>query len=506
MIALDCLKVADTTVMLLTANTDEDDIIDKWGRRILHMAIAQGIPTPIISLMDLESIAPKRKITTKAFVQKLISKSFPAEKLMCLDTNAEAFNVLRRIGGQKQKPLYNKDNRPHMFGEAVDYISNADNEMYGTLKVTGFLRGTPLDVNGLVHIPGLGDFQMLQIDAQIDEFKLDRGRDVAQAKSRLLATADPARQIVLQKENIPDEMDAEQTMPTEEEIAMAQEETRTSRLIKRVPKGMSDYQACWIPDIEEVDNEVASQDDDDDDGSDNDDEFMSCDSEKSDKFQSDGELEECDTVTVSEAPVNDDKYDLDMDLQEERETFQKIKEARTDQMWPDEIDTPFDIAARVRFQKYRGLESFRTSTWDCKENLPFDYARIFQFHNFDRTKRRIVKEAVDADGAQPGWYITVHVANVPQILWQTWIGSQSTHYLIMYGLLPHEHQMCVVNTVLKRTPDSTIPLRSKEKLVVQCGYRRYVVNPIFSAHTNGDKHKVWCFEFLKSFHFFRNFI
>lgn len=493
MVALDCLKVCDTTLMLLTANTDEDEMIDKWGRRIINMAIAQGIPTPIITLMDLESIAPKRKIATKAFAQKLISKSFPDEKIMCLDTNAEAFNVLRRIGGQKQKVLYNKDNRPHMFAESVEFVTNDMDNLYGTLKVSGFLRGTPLDVNGLVHIPGLGDFQLQQIDTQIDQYKLDTRLDDQQI--RVLAKVDPTKQIIMQKENIPDAMDAEQTMPTEEEIAMAQEETRKSRFIKRVPKGMSDYQACWIPDVEEIDDDDDGDDMSQDDNNDEDDDFMSCGSavKSEDEFHSDGDdegLEECDTITVSEAPVNDAKYDLDLDLHEERETFEKIKQARIDQMWPDEIDTPLDQPARVRFQKYRGLESFRTSPWDVKENLPYDYARIFQFKNFDRTKRRIIKEAVDADGAQPGWYITVYVANVPKSLWHAWSNnSQSANHLILYGMLPHEHQMCVVNAVLKRAPDSTIPIKSKEKLLIQCGYRRYVVNPIFSAHTNGDKHK-----------------
>lgn len=66
------------------------------------------------------------------------------------------------------------------------------------------------------------------------------------------------------------------------------------------------------------------------------------------------------------------------------------KEQKEDLEFPDEIDTPIDIAARVRFQKYRGLQSFRTSPWDPYENLPIDYARIYQFENYTRTKNRVI--------------------------------------------------------------------------------------------------------------------
>lgn len=297
-------------------------------------------------------------------------------------------------------------------------------------------------------------------------------------------------------------MDAEQTWPTEEEIAHAQAETKKMKLIKRIPKGTSEYQACWIPDIEEKEYDESSGSDngdesmDEKDEDDDDEDFMSCNSnpDSEDEFErDDNDIEEEDaSVVQSEVKINDDKYDLDMDFHEERETFEKIKEARTDKMWPDEIDTPLNIPANSRFQKYRGLESFRTSPWDVKENLPSDYARIFQFVNFDRTKRRILKDyKEDVDGAEPGSYITIYVSNVSLKQWLLWKSTQDANpILIVYGMLPHENQMCVMNVVLKRTPDSTIPIKSKERLIIQCGYRRFIVNPIYSQHTNSDRHKV----------------
>lgn len=172
--ALDCLKVCDTTVLLLSANSPEDEIYDKWGKRFINMAVAQGIPTPIIALMDLESVSPARRAKTKIAIQKYISKSFPAEKLMCLDTNSDASNLFRRIGGQKRKLLHNKENRPHLFAEDVEFVQNGKNENIGTLKLSGHLRGMSLNVNDLVHIPGLGDFQMSQIDLLNDPYRFDK--------------------------------------------------------------------------------------------------------------------------------------------------------------------------------------------------------------------------------------------------------------------------------------------------------------------------------------------
>jgi len=41
------------------------------------------------------------------------------------------------------------------------------------------------------------------------------------------------------------------------------------------------------------------------------------------------------------------------------------------------------------------MRSFRTSPWDSYENLPRDYARIFQFQDFKRTERSVRRRADD---------------------------------------------------------------------------------------------------------------
>ncbi len=64
--------------------------------------------------------------------------------------------------------------------------------------------------------------------------------------------------------------------------------------------------------------------------------------------------------------------------------------------------------------------------------------------------------------------------------------------LIAIGILPHEHKMSVVNMLLRRPHvlESDEPIKSKEELIIQCGYRRFKCCPIFSQLSNGTVHKV----------------
>ncbi|KAL1139180.1 hypothetical protein AAG570_009239 [Ranatra chinensis] len=469
---LDLLKVADTVIFLTSVNgLDEDAEI------MLTTAISQGIPTTVIVCIDLDTVPPKRRQEAKTNIQKDLERWLPEEKVHGLEKNGDGMMLFRRVANQKQRHVIQRDRRPHLLAEHVEFIETSPGN--GTLKVIGYLRGQTLSVNSLIHIPGWGDFKMSRIELAPDSFSGDQDQD----SFRLLEVADPTKQESLERENIPDPMDAEQTWPTDEEIATA-EEDRKSKKGKIVPHGWSDYQAAWIPDEDAIDL----------DGSDgeelNEDAKMDAKSEGSSDCESDqGDEDEMETGSImTEVPYESaEKYDKDIDAAEEEATLKKLKEARDDKEFPDEMDTPLDLAARQRFMRYRGLSSFRTSPWDPKENLPLDYARIFQFQNFDRTRKYVLKSIEETSGALAGSYIRIHIADVPTYLYRL----REEQPIVVYGMLQHEQKMSVLNMMLKRPVAlvSEEAIKSKERLLFQCGYRRFRAQPIFSQHTKGNKFK-----------------
>ncbi|XP_028817780.1 pre-rRNA-processing protein TSR1 homolog [Denticeps clupeoides] len=503
---LDVAKVADSLVFVLDAAVGWDS----YGEYCLSCLFAQGLPSHVLVCQGVAALPVKKRADCRRALSRLTESRFPDARLLPLDTEQDAALLLRHLGSQKQRRLGFRSRRSHLLAQCVTYMptcsDNGPNALpmgLGTLRVSGYVRGCPLQVNRLIHIVGHGDFQLSQIDAPTDPLPIQLTQphpakpgkvDVEMTDGgdgpavRVLMKADPAQRESLQTEAEVDPMDREQTWPTEEELQEAEEELKNRRVLK-VPKGTSEYQASWI-----VDDEVGEASDDScDDSCDDDDDMM----EEADEDERDGGSdgasgdeaeEEEEELSSSGRGGTDQQYDEGMDEAEESEGLKRYREARAHEIFPDEIDTPLDVPARTRFQRYRGLKSFRSSPWDPMENLPPDYSRIFQFQNFERTRRRVVAEAAqEEEGAMVGWYVTLHVVDVPPSVMESF---QRGRPLLLVSLLPHEQKMSVMHMLVHRHPSNTEPIKSKEELVFQCGFRRFRASPTFSQHTAADKHKM----------------
>ena len=181
----------------------------------------------------------------------------------------------------------------------------------------------------------------------------------------VLQMPDPERQESLVEENTPDPLDAEQTWPTEEELAEAEEAAQARRRrgsgsadgdgtadgdddggasasggrlrvtwggavpnpfaqprrVKRVPKGTSSYQAAWIIDSESEDGQSGDEDDEEEDVA-VDDAAMAAESEADKEAPEESESESESEEEYEEVPLDEDFNTLDYQLNEDEEQEQ----------------------------------------------------------------------------------------------------------------------------------------------------------------------------------------
>ena len=133
-----------------------------------------------------------------------------------------------------------------------------------------------------------------------------------------IAEPDPSSADSLISSNDPDDLANEQTWPTEDEMNVAGPEQdeipeavngTTPKAVRRIPKGMSEYQAAWIID---------------DDGDDGDEDGK----EGEDDTEMAGIQEE--EEEMQDIPVEDDQMDLD---NRERVTFQDLDVEEDEKQW-----------------------------------------------------------------------------------------------------------------------------------------------------------------------------
>ncbi|CAG5132552.1 unnamed protein product, partial [Candidula unifasciata] len=453
----------------------------------------------------LSHLSKTKMLNARKAIDKQMEKRFPGHKVRSLDTWQDSQAVWRHLANLAQQKVHYRDCRPYLLAENVEFVTDTlDQPSLGTLKVSGYLRGQDLDVNQLVHVPGWGDFQMSQIDETCDPYPLvvrgnqDRRQnhgklvdaEMTEVKSTSFVIAKATNPESLQSEVPLDSMDEEQTWPSADELA-------DNKFMKvKALKGVSDYQGQWILDMYHADEAVDGEDDDDDESI----EGMTVESNVlcSDRPQNAGcnEVEEVDEDIADGTQTElgeEDNYDEQMDMEEEEKMYERLKQERQHVQFPDEVDTPQNVPARQRFARYRGLDGFHATSWDPNESLPRDYARIYRVskQHYKRLRKLSLMNGSQSketsNVAEPGSFITVHISNVPKSLIDSRSPSQP---LTVFGLFPNEHKMTLISTAITRVAAFTAPVKSKDPLIFQIGFRRFSTSPVFSEHSYQNKFKM----------------
>ncbi|KAJ7451817.1 ribosome biogenesis protein tsr1 [Mycena galericulata] len=466
--ALDACKAADYVVFVLSSTVE----VDPWGDTLLRTLQAQGLPEVVTLLAPNDDLDAKARPGVLKSLLSFIQYFVPSQtRVFDLHAAADRLNALRALAEGKPTDVRWREGRAWLLGESAEWED-------GTLKVTGVVRGAPLSANRLVHLPNYGDFQI----SKIMSAPVVKTGKMEVEPAVLCEAGDDADSLV--SSNDPDDMANEQTWPTEEEMqgsgAIVTEpaipdakQGTTPKVVRRIPKGMSEYQAAWIIDEDEDDGEDA-----DEDKGGSEDETM-------DAVEEEEEMQDMPIEEDHEMETDSRRSVAFQDLDNEEEAKQletwrnRQREEEDDLTFPDEIDTPKDIPAQTRFQRFRGMRSFRTSPWDPYENLPRDYARIFQFEDFKRTERSVRRRADEELGVvEPGTRVTIYLRGVPEV-------AAGAAPLVLFALLQHEHKVSVLNFTVQRNTEYDGSVRSKDPLILCVGPRRLRVNPVYSQHTRG---------------------
>ncbi|KAH0787130.1 pre-rRNA-processing protein TSR1 [Histomonas meleagridis] len=182
--------------------------------------------------------------------------------------------------------------------------------------------------------------------------------------------------------------------------------------------------------------------------------------------------------------IQNEVYDLAEDEREaiptEEGVFMRNPE---DYQFPDEFDYDGTVILNQRLRRYRGLKSFQNSPWDPYESLPPQYAQIYEFSNFNRASENAVADQQKGDIPIGSYVNIILISNGDNEIFER---IPPERIIAMYGLFRNETRLTVINASIKN--NSGVPIRSKETLLIICGFRNLWIRPLFSEDTRADKH------------------
>lgn len=418
---------------------------------------------------------------------------FPSvEKVLSLDSRQECSNVVRSLCTATPKGIRWRDDRSWMLIENIKWPDNQA-DVVDDVVVTGVVRGKGLKADRLVHLPGWGDFQVDSITAAplpTGRGKRDDAMNVDDTESTQVLDVPSAEQddmAIVAPEEIEMEDDVASVTETEPQKGVLlddhhyfsdDDEDLAARRPKKLPKGTSEYQAAWY--VDDISYSSGSDLEDEDE-----DENMDVDTSGAPE---DGVFPEQNNDAMTEAEPSEypqSEMFVDQEPEDEAKQLEEFRasrrnEANEDLEFPDEIELHPNVLARERLARFRGLKNLKLSTWETgpdRAHEPEDWRRLLQFADYKGSKNKAIREAL-AGGVSPGARVDVHLRAVPSSL------RNRPQPFSLFSLLRHERKHTVVNVNMTLNSGVEEPLKSKEELIIQCGPRRLVVNPIFSSSDN----------------------
>ncbi|KAL9607750.1 MAG: hypothetical protein Q9167_007362 [Letrouitia subvulpina] len=502
---LDTCRIADFVILVLSAEQD----VAEGGEQLLRAIESQGVSNVITVVQHLDQIQPsKRQPQTLSYLKSYINHFFPQEKVHSLDSARDCANVIRSLCSTVPKGVKWREDRSWMLVEDVQWPESATGSgSHGEVIISGVVRGKGLKANRLVQIGDWGHFQIGKITDATLPMSVKNGADVmvvepSTTNNAVLEVSDVDRDDLAELAPFEENMANSDDVPVsvvsmgkrgvllDEHRYFSDDESHLPPPPKRLPKGTSSYQAAWF-----LGETSDFSDEDEDEFDEEGDVAMDRAPQPEDGVEDiDEGTQRHPTDTIpSEYPPSEmflDPSPEDEMVQLAEYRARRKDEALEDLHFPDEIELHPNVLARERLARYRGLKSLRTSPWEIHEDKvyePEDWERLLPVPDYKHTLRQVTNEAL-VGGVPPGKRVSVHLRNVPLSLRATY---HPTRPLAAISLLRHEQKRAVVNFTITLSSEALRPLKSKEDLILQCGPRRFHINPLFSqtGNTPNNVHK-----------------
>jgi pre-rRNA-processing protein TSR1 len=465
-IFLDYCKVADVVgVVLSCKNVEQNTLVldpfehakafDEFGYQMLSCMRTQGEPACIGILQDLEVVNPAKQPTVKKIFQRFFESEFSeSHKFVSLNNNDAKtyFNLMRTFQEVSLVEMEWRDMRGYLLSEKIEV-----DPTNGAVAITGFLKGTVLNPNQLVHVTGYGDFALSKIDLLVNPL-------ISTKKQKLEVGIAP------------------------EEVFMSFDANKSFQDVNKFPEGSG---VGGVTKIIEKNMDKAE-------GMETEETKMEEDKPKKLAVVGGGDMDLEPTKPNNEdrmwdeneeMPGEDDEKDIsfnddepqsllhDMHAEKKKIKFEIKKRAQDALEFEDELDYPATVSMKERVSKYKGLKSFRAADWGAYNNLPTEFEKIFILDDYNKSRKIALEEAMNSAVVIRGCYVRLHLTNFPANLLSV---HDKDRPLIVSSLLKYEQKVSLIHMKVKKMPNITLPIRSKEELEFHIGFRVMKLKPIFS--------------------------